>query len=105
MEKSSITRDFPVAKAAYSFLNDGLSSSFCYPGWNKGRIMCQRPQLKKILLAAEASENDKLITLSNSPFPLLGTRTSRSGARIDEHGSADIETRVRMATELVPSTV
>ncbi|KAG5536773.1 hypothetical protein RHGRI_024263 [Rhododendron griersonianum] len=112
MEKSSITRDFPVAKAAYSFLNDGVSSSFCYPGWNKGRIMCQRPHLKKILLAAEGSpegsENDKLITSSNSPFPRLGTRTPRSDVSIvrrDEHGSADIETRVRMATELVTSTV
>ncbi|KAF7135998.1 hypothetical protein RHSIM_Rhsim08G0164000 [Rhododendron simsii] len=109
MEKSSITRDFPVAKAAYSFLNDSVSSSFCYPGWNKGRIMCQRPQLKKILSAAEGSpegsENVKLITSSNSPFPRLGTRTPRSDVRRDEHGSADIETRVRMATELVTSTV
>lgn len=109
MEKSSITRDLPVAKAAYSFLNGGVSSSFCYPGWNKGRIMCQRAQLKKILsateLSSEGSGNDKLITLSNSSFPLLGTRIPRSDVRIDKHRSADTETRIRTATELVTSMV
>ncbi|GFZ17497.1 hypothetical protein Acr_26g0007670 [Actinidia rufa] len=76
MEKSSITRDFPIAKAAYSFLKDNVSSSFCFPGWNKGRVVCQRTQLKRILsatkLSSEGSKKDKLITLSNSSFPFWG---------------------------------
>ena len=109
MEKSSITRDFPIAKAAYSFLKDNVSSSFCFPGWNKGRIICQRTQLKRILSAtehsSEGSKKDKLITLSNSSFPLLGTRTPRSVVRRDQNGSADTETRIRIAAELMTSTV
>ncbi|GFS32673.1 plastid transcriptionally active 2 [Actinidia rufa] len=109
MEKSSITRDFPIAKAAYSFLKDNVSSSFCFPGWNKGRVICQRTQLKRILSATEQSsegpKKDKLITLSNSSFPLLGTRTPRSEVRRDQNGSADTETRIRIATELMTSTV
>ncbi|CAI9773756.1 unnamed protein product [Fraxinus pennsylvanica] len=58
MEKSSITRDFPVAKATYSLLKDSVSSSFCFPGWNKGRIICQKSQLKRILSSTEPSSED-----------------------------------------------
>ena len=109
MEKSSIARDFPIAKAAYSFLKDNVSSSFCFPGWNKGRVICQRTQLKRILLATEQSseghKKDKLITLSNSSFPLLGTSTPRSDVRRDQNGSTDTETRIRIAAELMTSTV
>ncbi|KAI7986837.1 Pentatricopeptide repeat-containing protein [Camellia lanceoleosa] len=109
MEKSSITRDFPIAKATYPFLKDNVSSSFCFPGWNKGRIICQRPQLKRILSAtersSEGSENDELITLINSPFPLLGTRTPPSDVSGDQHGSTDSESRIRMTTELMTSMV
>lgn len=69
MERSSITRDFPVAKAAYSLLKD-VSSSFCFPGWNKGRIVCQKTQLKRIF--SQDSDNESVVNLSNSPFPLSG---------------------------------
>ncbi|KAG6494866.1 hypothetical protein ZIOFF_042648 [Zingiber officinale] len=48
MEKSSVIRDLPVPKAVYSFLRDNVSSSFHFPGWNKGRVVCQRSQLKKL---------------------------------------------------------
>ncbi|KAA8540887.1 hypothetical protein F0562_024975 [Nyssa sinensis] len=109
MEKSSITRDFPVAKATYSFLKDNVSSSFCFPGWNKGRIVCQRSQLKKILAGAEksseGSEKVELISLSNSPFPLHGRRAATSNVKIDQHGSADTTERSkRTRTELLTST-
>ncbi|ONI08499.1 hypothetical protein PRUPE_5G181900 [Prunus persica] len=80
MEKSSMTQDLPIAKAAYSFLEDNMPSSFSFPKWNKGRILCQRPQLKRILSSIEpstdGSERKKIITLSNSLFPPLGTKTS-----------------------------
>ncbi|XAR50119.1 hypothetical protein NMG60_11004359 [Bertholletia excelsa] len=108
MEKSSVTRDFPVAKVAYSFLKDNVSTSFCFPGWNKGRIICQRPQLKKIFsareLSSEESEKDKLITFSNSPFPLPGAATPTSDIRRDQHVHSDAP-RIRMAKELMASTV
>lgn len=109
MEQSSISRDFPVAKAAYSFLQDKASSSFCFPGWNKGRIVCQRSQLKRILSSSESSSDgtkkDKLIDLSNSPLILSGARTSNADAKSSQHKDADSETRTRKRTELVPSTV
>ncbi|KAG6412233.1 hypothetical protein SASPL_124905 [Salvia splendens] len=65
MERSSITREFPVAKAAYSLLKD-VSSSFCFPGWNKGRIVCQKTQLKRVFSQdsdSESVEIDRLIHL------------------------------------------
>ncbi|XP_059640001.1 pentatricopeptide repeat-containing protein At1g74850, chloroplastic [Cornus florida] len=109
MEKSSITRDFPIAKTTYSFLKDNVSPSFVFPGWNKGRIICQRPQLKRILLGSEqssgGSKKDKLITLSNSPSPLSGTRTLKSDTKRDQHGSAKTETRTRTAVQLMTSAV
>ncbi|KAL5974266.1 Pentatricopeptide repeat-containing protein, chloroplastic [Asimina triloba] len=75
MEKSSITRGFPVAKAAYSFLKDDISSSFCFPGWNKGRVICQRTQLKRVFSSPELPEDtEDLIPLTNSAFPCPGTR-------------------------------
>ena len=109
MEQSSITRDFPIAKAAFSFLQDKVSSSFSFPSWNKGRIFCQRPQLKRILMGSESSSDrskkDKVIDLSNSPFNLPGARTSKNDVKSIQHKDADSETTVRTRTELVPSTV
>ncbi|GMP33605.1 hypothetical protein CsSME_00006848 [Camellia sinensis var. sinensis] len=109
MEKSSITRDFPVASATYSFLIDNVSSSFRFPGWNKGRIICQRSQLKRFLSdtepSSDGSKKDKLITLSNTPFPLLGMRTTTADVMRDQHGNADTKTSIKMTTELLTSTV
>lgn len=108
MEKSSITRDFPVAKSAYAFLNE-VSSSFCFPGWNKGRIVCQRSQLKRILTVTEQHSDeykkDRIITLSNSPFPLPGTNTSMSNVKRDQLSNADAERSIMTRTELMTSTV
>jgi hypothetical protein len=109
MEKSSSTRDFPIAKAAYSFLQDKVPSFFSFPGWNKGRIVCQRSQLKRILSGTESSSDgskkDKIIDLSNSPFNLPGARTSGSDVNSSHQKDADSESRIRTRTELVPSTV
>lgn len=105
MEKSSITRDFPVAKAAYSLLKDNVSSSFCFPGWNKGRIICQKSQLKRIISrtepSSEVSDTDKIVTLSNSPFPRLETKTSVG--EFKQHSSSETEIKIRKNTELMPS--
>lgn len=109
MEKSSITRDIPVAKAAYAFLKDNISSSFGFPGWNKGRIICQRPQLKKVLSAMESSsdgsESVSLLPLINSPFPLLGTRMPTNDIRRDQHENPNTEKRERNTKELMTSAI
>lgn len=110
MERSSITRDFPVAKAVYALLKD-VSSSFCYPGWNKGRIVCQKSQLKRIFPKTEPSSEDSgienLVSLSNSPFPLPGTRTSLNGLKQSSSSeSSDAnEKSFRSNTELMASGV
>ncbi|EPS70433.1 hypothetical protein M569_04327 [Genlisea aurea] len=67
MEKSSTARDFPVARAAYSLLKD-VSSSFGFSAWNRGRIVCQKSQLKRALHKTKESPTSSL-TLSNDPFP------------------------------------
>nr|AYM00962.1 pentatricopeptide repeat protein [Salvia miltiorrhiza] len=99
MERSSITRDFPVAKAAYSLLKD-VSSSFCFPGWNKGRIICQKAQLKRIF--SQDSDNENRVNLSNSPFPLSGTRAS---ARDPKQHKSSNDVSFRTNTELMASGV
>ncbi|XP_024971606.1 pentatricopeptide repeat-containing protein At1g74850, chloroplastic isoform X1 [Cynara cardunculus var. scolymus] len=109
MEKSSITRDFPVAKITYSLLKDGVSSSFCLPGWNKGRIVCQQAQLKRILGDMESgSEKLGIISLSNSPIPVLESRTNKAkkkkGSMKEEvkgggiNGGTNIDTRTELVT-------
>lgn len=109
MEKSSVTRDLPVAKAAYSFLKDTVSSSFSFPGWNKGRIVCQKAQLKRIFSSAEpsseASKGDRLIPLSNSPISLLGTQSSKRDAKRSESVDADSKRSTRSDSELMASSV
>ncbi|KAM3319013.1 pentatricopeptide repeat-containing protein, chloroplastic [Capsicum chacoense] len=108
-EKSSITRDLPVAKAAYSFLKDTVSSSFSFPGWNKGRIVCQKTQLKRSFSSSEpsteASKGDRLIPLSNSPISLLGTHASKSDAKRSESVNAESERRAKSDPELMTSNV
>lgn len=79
MEKSSITKEFSIAKAVYSFLNDSVSTLFCFPGWNKGRVICHRAQLKRILSGFAQSSTDEstttenFITLNDSTFPDPGS--------------------------------
>ncbi|XP_030475504.2 pentatricopeptide repeat-containing protein At1g74850, chloroplastic [Syzygium oleosum] len=101
MEKSSTSQEFPIAKAASSFLQETLSSSFGFPGWNRGRIVCQRTQLKKVLSgiesSSEGSKNDRLVILSNSPFSPRGTRISQ------RNDNPHTEAKERKKRELVTS--
>ncbi|KAH0875906.1 hypothetical protein HID58_073268 [Brassica napus] len=82
LEKSSAARESPITKAAFSFLQDNVSSSFSFTGWNGGRIMCQRSQLKQLLSTqeptSEESQKSSLVALTNSPIFSAGTRTSTS---------------------------
>ncbi|KAJ0048289.1 hypothetical protein Pint_15352 [Pistacia integerrima] len=107
MERNSITQDYPIAKAAYTFLQD-VSPLFNFPGWNKGRIICQRSQLKRILTGIESSSNgstkNNIITLSNSPFSPPRTQTSATDVKNDQHDTSASETR-NTRTELMTSTV
>ncbi|CAH9140318.1 unnamed protein product [Cuscuta epithymum] len=77
MESSSSTEDFPIAKAANSFLKDHVSS-FCFPSWNKGRIVCPKSQLNQIFSSSESSSSKGHIQISlrNTPLPLLATQPS-----------------------------
>ncbi|KAE8685814.1 Pentatricopeptide repeat-containing protein [Hibiscus syriacus] len=74
MEKSLIARDIPVAKAAYKFLEDNLPSSFSFQGWNNGRLLCQRSQLKPVFSAADSSSEVNIIALSNSSIPSMALK-------------------------------
>ena len=107
MEKRSIAQDIPVAKAAYTFLQDNVSSSFFYPGWSKGRIVCQRSQLKRILSAtnsfSEESRVDNLIALSNLPISSTGVKSSTSG--VNQLGDVISGTKMRTRTEIMAGTV
>lgn len=104
-----MTQDLPIAKAAYSFLEDNVPSSFSFPKWNKGRILCQRPQLKRILSSIEpstdGSERKKIITLSNSPFPPPGTKTSSKDVNSGRYNDVTSDERLRIRTELLTSAV
>ncbi|KAF9623230.1 hypothetical protein IFM89_000719 [Coptis chinensis] len=108
MERSSITREFPVAKAVYSFLKDSVSSYFCYPGWNRGRIICHRPQLKRILTGHGRSSDgpamEKLVTINNSPFPRPGIRASTTTVNVDQHVNEDSEAGI-LTSKLMTITV
>ncbi|KAJ4851382.1 Pentatricopeptide repeat-containing protein, chloroplastic [Turnera subulata] len=76
MERSSSVDSFPVAKAVYSFLQDNVSPSFSYSRRNKGRITCQRSQLKRIFSEADGTKRENFLTLSNKPLPISSKRTS-----------------------------
>ncbi|KAJ6760613.1 PLASTID TRANSCRIPTIONALLY ACTIVE CHROMOSOME 2-LIKE PROTEIN [Salix purpurea] len=108
LEKSSVAQDFPIGKAVHSYLQDIVPSSFSYPGWNKGRITCQRSQLKRLLSGTESvsdgTKKDKFIMLTNSPLSLSGTRTA-SDIESSEHNKSNSGIRMGTRTELMTSTV
>ena len=95
-----MARLLPVVKAAYSFLRDGVSPSFHFPGWNKGRIVCHKSQLKRLLTAIPEQPSDEsvncFVPITNSSFPLPGTRIYTADIDSDEqsitHGTSDSET-------------
>ncbi|KAI4336072.1 hypothetical protein L6164_014647 [Bauhinia variegata] len=109
MERSTDSQDFPIAKAALSFLQDNVSSSFTFPEWNKGRIVCQPSQLRRILSATESSstraKNAKLISLSNTPLTLTGARTSKSDMHSGNANGVDSRTESSTRTELLTGAV
>ena len=108
MERSPSAQEAPIAKAAYTYLQENMFSSFDFPAWNKGRIVCQRSQLKQLLSSIEsssdASKKDKIITLSNS-FPLSGTRTSTSDFKSGRYDNANSDPAIGTTAELMTSTV
>ncbi|XP_043723475.1 pentatricopeptide repeat-containing protein At1g74850, chloroplastic [Telopea speciosissima] len=108
MEKSSMAREIPVAKLAYSFLKDNVSASFCFPGWNRGRIICHRLQLKRILTGSESSVDEsrtELVSINNSIFPLPGMRISMTDVNNGQHINIDSETGIGTRTKLVTSAI
>ncbi|GAB2213183.1 hypothetical protein Drorol1_Dr00021205 [Drosera rotundifolia] len=113
MERDSAVQESPIAKAVLSFLKTNLPpSSFTFSGWNEGRLICQRKQLRELLTALKessvVSDKGKIITLSNSPLPLSATvgssypngRRDRPSA-FDSDGTKTILTGTE--TELLPS--
>lgn len=109
VERSSTTDDLPIAKAVYMFLQDNASSLFNFPGWNKGRIICQRTQLKRILSGMESSSDgskkDNIISLSNSPFSPPDRKASTTGVKNSLFDNANSETKMTTSTELMTSTL
>jgi hypothetical protein len=91
MEKSTVTRGLPIAKVVYSFINDTLSSSFHYPKWNKGRIICLKSQLKKLQAAIDSSSNGVAVPgfvhMTDSRLPLPGSKIYTRESQV-ENGSA-----------------
>ncbi|KHN18503.1 Pentatricopeptide repeat-containing protein, chloroplastic [Glycine soja] len=108
MEKSTEAQDFPIAKAAISFLQDNVPSSFTFPGWNKGRIVCQQSQLRRILSGTESSSSrkkmDKLVSLSNTPLTTAGVITSKSDVQSGKANDVDSRTD-STRTELLTSAI
>lgn len=108
MERSTVAQDYPIAKAAFSLLQE-ISSSLTFAGWNNGRIICQQSQLRRILSGTESSskrsKKDKLITLSNSPLTLPGGRTSKSGVQTGKISTFDSRTETSSRTELLAGAV
>lgn len=89
MEQSNAAKKLPLPKVVHTYLKESISSSFHFPLWNKGRIVCQRSQLKKLQPAmlvsdAESSSDelseeptstmDGLISLTNIPIPSSTSR-------------------------------
>lgn len=108
MEKSANTQDFPIAKAAFTFLQDNLSSSFTFPGWNKGRIVCQQSQLRRMLSGTGSSSSSKkmdpLVSLSNTTLTDAGAMSSKSDVQSGKANDVDSRTD-RTRTELLTSSV
>lgn len=104
LEKDSTAQNLPIAKAVYSFLQDNVSSSFSFPGWNNGRIVCQQSQLKQLLSDTKAPSSE-IITLNNSPLNLPEAKISRSSKNNDKYKDVDSKSSNRMGTELLTTTV
>lgn len=109
MEESTDAQESPIAKAAFSFLQDNVASSFTYPAWNKGRIVCLQLQLRRILSGTRSSSStkkmNKLVSLSNSPsFTAAGTLTSKSDVQSSRANGVDSRTN-STRTELLTSAV
>ncbi|CAI8609971.1 unnamed protein product [Vicia faba] len=108
MEESTDAQDFPIAKTAFSFLQDNVLSSFTYPAWNKGRIVCQQSLLRQILSGTGSSSSrkqmDKLVSLSNSSLTTAGAITSKSDVQSGRANGVDSRTN-RTETELLTSAV
>lgn len=86
MEKSTVTRGLPIAKVVYSFLNDTLSSSFHYPKWNKGRIICMKSQLKKLQSAIDSSNGATIpgfVAMTDSHLPSPGSKIYTRESQVD----------------------
>uniref|UniRef100_A0ACD6A7T4 Uncharacterized protein n=1 Tax=Avena sativa TaxID=4498 RepID=A0ACD6A7T4_AVESA len=101
MEKSTITRGLPIAKVVYSFLNDTLSSSFHYPKWNKGRIICLKSQLKKLQAAIDSSNGAAtpgLVHMTDSRLPSPGSKIYTREHQV-ENGSAHSTTESSVEEE------
>ncbi|KAK9107910.1 hypothetical protein Syun_023921 [Stephania yunnanensis] len=81
MEKNSMAQETPLARAVFSFLKENVQSSFIYPEWNKGRIVCQQSQLKRALSGSERQSkrssdvSKRLIALNDSLLSLAHART------------------------------
>lgn len=71
VEKSPMGRSLPVSKAAYTYLRDKLSASFSFPGWTRGRMICQRHHLKRLLSSERLSA--ELLAITDIEFPAPGT--------------------------------
>ncbi|KAK1291681.1 Pentatricopeptide repeat-containing protein [Acorus calamus] len=102
MERSPMTRGFPIAGAAYAFLKDNVSPSFNFPAWNRGRIICQRTQLKKLSSISGSSEQ-QLISINNSPFPRPGTKVHTTA--VNNGVEVDRETRNTTSIELMATEI
>ncbi|KAK1268041.1 hypothetical protein QJS04_geneDACA006859 [Acorus gramineus] len=102
MERSSMTRGFPITGAAYAFLKDNVSPSFNFPAWNRGRIICQRTQLKKLSSISGSSEQ-QLISINNSPFPRPGTKVHTTA--FNNGAEVDRETRNTTSIELMATAI
>ncbi|KAL1371585.1 pentatricopeptide repeat-containing protein At1g74850, chloroplastic [Arachis hypogaea] len=105
MEKSTDSQDFPIAKAAFSFLQDNVSSSFTFAGWNKGRIICLQSQLRRILSGNESSSNrkkmSKLISISNSTDGIMTCKSDVQSGKANDVDSRTDSTRTELLTSAV----
>ncbi|CAI0549565.1 unnamed protein product [Linum tenue] len=103
MENDS--QNIPLAKAVYSYLEDNESSAFSHPSWNKGRITCQRAQLKRFLSAtSNGAEKQNFISLSNLPLSLAETRSRGDDPKLNQNIYMNSKRSTGTRTELLTST-
>ncbi|XP_020522408.1 pentatricopeptide repeat-containing protein At1g74850, chloroplastic isoform X2 [Amborella trichopoda] len=97
VEKSKEAGGFPVARAVYSFVKEQVPPSFSIGGWNKGRIVCHRSQLKRIFPLREGDRTRKvLIQVENSSLHSIGT--TRGQANSDDPGHKQAREELMQAT-------